>query len=298
MSEKIIGAKELYEKAAKKGTEPKLGYKFELFRVSSTTLNKFVFPENRRKLSRDQIGSLKKSLCNCQHFDSPIVVNEIDGYYRVIDGNHRIEAIKQTIKMYPHFKIDILLVIYKNLDADGEIQMFHRWNIGKKQSLDDFIQSVANKIPAIRWLQQGFPIKVSVYKQTDSVTVRIICGGYIAARNFDDQGYGLHRENFMRDLSDLGEKDVAWMKEYMARFKSVFGVPNPKNQYYKSTFFSAMMYKAYEYKEKDLTEMMRDKVLNNFNVLEYNKFSGREANRKMIEILTDLLRLKPRLNIS
>ena len=39
---------------------PKLGYKFELFKLNSKSLPLFVFPENRRRISKAQAIEVKR----------------------------------------------------------------------------------------------------------------------------------------------------------------------------------------------------------------------------------------------
>ena len=277
---------------------PKLGYHFELFKIKKSTLNKFIFLDNRRKLSKHQLGSLKKLIYSEKHFDSPIVINKVEDGFRVVDGNHRIETIKSIISRNPKFSIEVLLIIYRNLDEDAEIEAFRRWNVGKVQSTDDFIQSIAHKIPIIRWVKKDFPIPVSIYKTPKTLGIRLLCGSMIAAKANDDTGYGLKRDNFASDMERFEEEDYDYMKEWAKNFKDIFGLPSGGSRYYTSTFFTACMYITFENKNETLWKSFSEKVLNDAEVLEYSKFSGREGNRKMISILKDKLKIKARsLNV-
>ncbi len=270
---------------------PKLGYKYKLFELSSKSLSQFVFPSNRRRLSGHQISSLKKTLYLGKHFDSPIVVNKVEGMLRVVDGSHRIEAFKHIAKKYKGFTLKILLIVYSNLDEDAEIEAFRRWNVGKVQSTDDFIQSIAHKVPIIRWLKKEFPIPVTVYKAKGTIGIRFLCSALIAAKTKDDTGYGLRRHRFAQDLYKLTEEDYEFLKGWTKNFKDIFGIPTSTTRYYTSTFFTALMYITYESRSDKLWEKMKDKVLGNQEVIEYSMFGGREANRKMIRILKDLLKI-------
>ncbi len=278
-------------------TAQDLGYKFELFKINRTNLSKFVFLDNRRKTCNSQIASLKKLLFNGGHFDSPLVINEIDGMYRIIDGNHRIETITFIINKYPRYSIEVLLIKYKNLDEDGEVKTFRMWNVGRQQSLDDFIQSVAKKIPILRWIKKDFPVEVTIYRTPKTLAVKNLFTGYMAAKKFDDQGISLNRENFTNGLMELTEEDYKYLVDFFKNFKNVFGKIEQKNRYYKNSFLYAVQYIMYEQKDDKIWNKLRDKVLGNQEVIELTLFTNREAVRKMIILLNDLMRLKGKLRV-
>ena len=285
-------------KIGKSVPNPSMSYKFDLFKINSSKLPLFVFPDNRRKISKAQISSLCKCLYSGNHFDSPIVVNKVENLYRIVDGNHRIEAIKKVIKIHPKYNIDVLLIEYKNLDKDGEIEAFRRWNTGKIQTTDDFIQSVAHKIDFIRWLKKDFPIEVTIYKRPTTLGVRLLCGALIAAKKYDDTGYGLKRDNFLNDLNSLDEKDFDFIKGWVKKYVEIFGKPEQGNIYYSTTPFTAATYIAYEYQDsKILVDKFKDKIVGDEEIIEFSKFSGRIANKKMIQLMKDKLKLKYKLNL-
>lgn len=278
--------------------KPELGYKFEEVMVDSDYFSRFIGPKNKRRISKTQVGSLSKLLFHGRHFESPIVVNQtIDGL-RVIDGNHRIEAIKRLMSKFPKFKIPVLIIFYKNLDEDGEIEAFRKWNVGRAQSTDDFIQSIADKTPFIRWLKNDFPVPVTVYRGNDSVYVRLLVGSLLAAKKQDDTGYGLKKENFAQDLLELKEADYEICKDFMNGFLKVFGMPRKGNIYYGTTPFSSFFFMWYEHRErKNIWNLFRERVLGNDEVLQFAKFGGREAHRKMLSVLYDALRINGKLRL-
>ncbi len=290
--------KKPFKKEELKIPSPKINYKFEMFKINSKTLSKFVFPDNRRRLSSSQISSLCKCMYSGKHFDSPMVVNEVEGMFRIVDGNHRIEAIKKVIARYPRFSIEVLLIKYSKLDSDGEIAAFRIWNSGKTQSLDDFIQSVAKTIPIINWVKKEFSIPVTIYKTPKSLSIRNLFNPYLAAKKLDDMGYALKRENFVNDLLELKEKDYKTTLEHCKQFSKVFGLPNKDNKYYGTTFFGACWYVVHEYNEKNLWDSLRDKIMGDDEILEFCKFGGRTAHRKMISLIKEKLRLEAKLTLN
>ena len=315
--EKIIGAQEALDKKKNKSNKrakhmpatsqayakkrsnkslerPKLGYKFGLFELNKITLSKFIFLKNRRRISKSQKASIKKAIVNNIHFDSPIVVNEVGRDYRVIDGNHRIEVFKELLKRDERFKLDILLIIYQNLDEDQEILIYRRWNVGQAQSLDDFIQGIAHKIPVIRWIKKDFE-EVTVYASRDTVAVRTILSSYCSAKDKCDLGMRYHKQRFLEEIKKIGEKDYLFIRDFLRNFIDVFGKPENKNKYFRYCYMCSVMYIVHEYKETNLWPKFRHKILGNQELAELNLFTNREVVRKMIGLMKDLLHLKGKL---
>ncbi len=272
----------------------KLNYKFELFNINSKSLSKFACLNNRRRLSTTQIKNIYQSLAEKRHFDSPIVVNKKNDLYWIIDGNHRLESIKEVLDRYKEYQIDILLIVYNNLDKDEEIQAFRTWNTGKVQSTDDFIQSISKDIDFIRWLKDEFPLEVSIYKNSKTINVRLLCGALLSAKNKIKTGYALKRSNFAKELNDLTEEDYKFLCEYIEQYKDMFGDPKIKNPYYRGCFFNAFMYVYYNGKngKNTIFDKARDKILGNSEIIEHSQFGGKEATAKMVNLLHDKLKLK------
>lgn len=290
--------KEQEELELKRTPKPELGYSFELMKIDRHNISKFIFPENRRRLSSDQLSSLRKAILNNLHFDSPIVVNQVDGMFRLIDGNHRIEVIKEVIKKYSRFQIDVLTIIYKEQDPDNEIMLFRRWNTGKLQSLDDFLQSVSNKIDFIKWLRNDFPLRITIYNQPDSINVRRICSAYLAAKHNLDSGYGLHRSKFGEDIKELDEDDFKKLKEIAQFLRNIFGELGPKNHYYQQHILSPIIFLIYDRSLTDnLSDKIRDQIVGDEELLKFAKFGGKAAHKEMIARMQEKLKLKPVLRL-
>ncbi len=278
----------------RKAISPKLTYSFELFKLNKRTLSKLEFMNNRRKIYGGQAGGITTLLRQGQHFDSPIVVNEAGGRFRVIDGNHRIEAFKRILKSNPEYSLPILLIKYKDLDDDGEIMAYRKWNIGKAQSLEDFIQTMRSKLPIVRWMLKEFSVPVSIYPRPGYFKIRQICSAYLSAIQKRDDGYAVRRTDFIQHLKELGEGDYNWMTRWMKEFVSIFGDPSAKNAYAKAVFLYPATYLKWEFDDDPrFLERMRENVLGDPEVLELCKLGGKEANKMMVRLLKDKLKLKP-----
>lgn len=276
----------------------KLPYKFGIFVLSKNTLSEFVFLNNRRKISESNVNSLAGALKNGVHFDSPIVVSSYDKLFYVIDGNHRIEAFKNILKKHPDFKLEVLLIVYGKLEEDDRIQVFRRWNVGRPQSTDDFIQSVAHKVPIIRWMKNDFPLSLGVYKQPGTIHVRPLLNGYLAAKRSDEMAHGFNKSKFATALQDLDVKDYEFLKLFVSKFVEIFGEPSGKNPYYRTSFLGASLYLAWEYENAELMyKAFADRVRGDEEIISMSKLGGREANKQMIQKMRDRVKLKPKLRV-
>lgn len=275
-----------------------LPYRFELFTLSRETINRFVFLSNRRRLSNANLNSLVRTLKSGKHFDSPIVVSKEEGLYHVIDGNHRVEAFKTILSRVPNFKLEILLITYNRLDDDEKISVFRRWNVGRPQSTDDFIQSVAHNIDIIRWIKKDFPIPVSIYRKVDTIHIRTLLSGYLAAKKEDRTFGSYNRSNFTDAIKTFDREDYDFVYEFSRRFKDVFGIPSRINPYYKTTFVQAAAYLAYEYSNAPLLfTAMAERVRGDQEIVDFAKMGGREATKQMIQKLKDRVKTKPKLKV-
>jgi len=219
----------------------KLGYKSEVYKVDSSNIDEFDFLQNKRRCRENKVTKLKNLILSGDHFDSPIVVNQ-NGKKRIIDGQHRIYAIKKAITEYPDFEIEVLLTIYNNLDKAGERSIFTRWNIGTKQSSDDFIQMYESEIPILGRMKADFPVEVAVYRQSGKLHFKLLTGSYVAAKIKRQGGYTGSNDTFVDQIKNLDNSDYVIMKKFVEEFVYHIGLFEKTNLYTNTTPFSALMY--------------------------------------------------------
>ena len=275
--------KENIVKEKKRIAQPELKFTIMKITIDQEKIKEFEFPENRRKIQNNQVESLTSALFKGMHFDTPIVINNRDGKMRLLDGNHRIEAISRVLKKDEKYEIEVWMARYDELDDDEENMIFKRWNVGRAQSTDDFIQSIAHKIDFLKWLRDDFPCEVKVYRQPNVMSVKLLCGAILSAKRCDIAGYGIRRRHFLEDMNELEKKDYLLAKKWVEEFIGIFGEPRNKNPYYSSTFFTAATYVRWQ---RPNIPMSRWKMaLTDREIKETMMFSGREANKKMISLL-------------
>jgi hypothetical protein len=219
----------------------KLGFKSNVYEINSLNIDQFDFLENKRKLRENKVTKIKNVIVSGNHFDAPIVVNK-NGKMRVIDGQHRICAIKKAIEENNEFKIEILLVSYDRLDTKTEREIFNRWNIGTKQTSDDFVQMHEDDITILAEMKKNFPVEISIYKESGKAHFKLLSGSYIAAKANKRGGYTSSNQTFVDQAIILDKIDYMNIKKFVKDFFINVGPFDKSNMYANTTPFNALMY--------------------------------------------------------
>ena len=241
--------------------EPK--YIVKDYVISQTTLNKDVFGilQNRRKLAPGVIRNIMRQLEEDVHFESPVVVNKVGDEYFVVDGNHRIEAIKKFIKANPGSTVRVRLALYNDLSPDEEKEVYTRWNKGRKQTTNDVVQQYKEEIKLFSHLKNTDPT-IDVYGTNGNLSFFRVVGAYFAAQeDVFHGGYIGSAFEFVEKAQELGKKDADIIKAFLADFVAAVG-PNGggKNSWFKTTPFTATFKIWYDNRATILPDVMQ-KVL-------------------------------------
>ena len=224
----------------------KKSYVSRLFVVDKNTIKDFEILPNHRKIRQPQVMRIFSVLKNGKHFESPIVVNQRGKKLRVMDGGHRVTAMKLYLDTYPDKEIEVNMAIYSELDDKSEIEVFGIWNKGIKQSPDDYINLKKNDIPIYKLLHD-YPCNVSVYSPADGIKFKILIGAYMGALFCNTpNSYDANINTFIEKAKDLGHKDHKFLVRFMDGFISVFGSPNNKNPFSSYVVFNSIMRVYYD----------------------------------------------------
>jgi len=150
--------------------------------VSKANIDTLFSLTDRRQIRATQVEKLCSLLMRNGHFEDIFVTNRIsDKECRLLDGNHRYEAMKKAITLDQTMTIVIWIAEYKNLTPIQEKEVFEKWNIGTKMTADDFVkvwfdeiqygEEMINKIPA------------SIYGTRTRPKLKSIVGHYIVTRD-------------------------------------------------------------------------------------------------------------------
>lgn len=262
---------------------PEMEFEIEKITLTKKSLEELVIV-NPRKLHPAQVQSIYGALLEGKHFDSGFVINRRADTLRVIDGNHRVEALRLFFKAYPHMKIVIFSAVYDTLNDAQEREIFTRWNISVTQSTDDFINSYKDTIPMFsRFVNE---MECSVYGTHNRMKVRDVATAYYASfENPYHGGEAKTRIEFIQYMQRLTDSDLDIIIQNFSTLKTIFDAENRKDWMRQAAFQSVSFRALYYLVANNLDQLgdahvkrrMRTVLVGRTIMDEYRKYSGRRA---------------------
>lgn len=111
---------------------------------ASSFKDRYEFQENRRLIRQRHVDRIYNALMDGGHFDFPVSVLEKDGKLLVVDGNHRLEAVKKYLAEKPDKMIELYEMVYK-LDETEAKNLFLKLNKTASVSFNDKLQQLKGK---------------------------------------------------------------------------------------------------------------------------------------------------------
>lgn len=239
---------------------------------------------NPRKVHISQVDSIYKSLLKGKHFDSVFVVNNIENQNRIIDGNHRMMALKKYFEKYPHTRIPVYFATYKNLNEEQERAIFTRWNLSITQSTDDFINSYKETIPMYDRFISELPC--NVYGSYNKMRLRDLINAYSAS--FEKPYHGGESKTKMaliRYIQRFKNSDMDVLVKNFNIVREIFDAGNKKD-WRKQAAFKNIIFRALyclvanniePLGEAYLKRRMRTALADRTILDDYRRYSGRRA---------------------
>lgn len=282
----------------------KLPYKPEIVVIDKENIDNFKFSRFMRDQRTSHINEIKASMDVGKHFHMPLAVfKKGNGKFQVggtksemLDGNHRLNAIKKKIDEDPTFSIEVLLMVY-NIDSDIDKtlkEIYHCINIGRKQNTDDYIQAYKNKIPIYDEIVKSKVLPCSIYGNRDEMKFYHIIGGYLRARDPVYKGTWTGKpKDFVEEAKKLTSKDVEIIEQFWKDFTKMFklsGVQNIRSlACTKTTGFSVIFFIWYHNKDRlgraKVVEKIRDKLAGTKLFEEQARSPGIANSRRALDAL-------------
>jgi hypothetical protein len=211
--------------------------------IGKAELNDFVLLSNRRDIRGGVVNKLARLLKSGGHFESPFVTNRINDHKeRLIDGNHRYEAIKQVIDENPNFKVEVIIVYYEDLNPQEERQLYTTWNSGTKQNTNDFVKQYWTTIPIVKLMnREGFAYPVRHIWSKKAIEFKTLVGGYLTKNDATFiGGYQGSAFDFIIESQSLGANDCKVIDAFLKEYIAVFGNPDKKSIHYRQAVFYSL----------------------------------------------------------
>lgn len=258
----------------------RIGYKTTKVVVTKANLGDFFILMNRRDIRWGKVKSMVTELRAGNHFEVPWLTNLCNNKHRLIDGNHRYEAVKAYIEAFPDRKVEVTLHYYEDLSTQEEREEYTKWNKGTKQNTNDFVKQYWSAIPIIKLMQTSFPCKISHVWSGNAIEFSLLTKPHLARNAENYQGtFSGSAEEFIIEVKKLGTGDYQLLKSFMSEFIQAFGVPSRQNMHYKPLNF-AVLYKLWYDNRKVITFVDMQKVFarlrNSPLIVQFSTVSGRE----------------------
>lgn len=209
-----------------------------------------VNEEERRQIKLGRVASLRILLEKGEHFDSPLVCNwrEDKKKWTIIDGNHRLEAMKECIVKNPDFEVEVWVAEYNNLSQkdiltirEQEREIYSTWNKGNPETATDYLQQHFKTIPTGELMLKLLP--VSVYGSEKLLPITKLVGNYATCKkqNKFNGSYGNGGEKCVSDFMKIESSDIKLIRAFYLDMIEVFGEYRKGMLFYKGNGIAVLM---------------------------------------------------------
>jgi len=222
------------------------------------------------------------------HFEAVLVVNKVNDKYRIIDGNHRVEAMKLFFDLHPKAIVKIYFAKYEDLSISQddnlrkekirarEREIYTIWNKATPENATDYLKQYFKVIPLGEEILKKLP--VSVYGSNSKIKIKDLVGNHILAKkqNIFSGGYAGKGELMVRDFKKLDIEDLKTINAFYKDYVEIFGVFIKGSPYYRTTPFSTF----YRIWFDNCKQMSRSKFVGIFKAVIKDKWSLYDENSK------------------
>lgn len=197
---------------------------------------------NRRDIRPAQVNKIRRALQKGINFDAPLICNLRNGTYRLIDGNHRIEALRLFFEQYPGRKVEVTICYYEQLSNTEEKETYTKWSLGMRQSVNDYIKQHWDDIPITRHLKPPhFPCKISYKWTKTAMELKQLFLPWLSRNRQGVQTPTGGANTFVEQMKNVNTTAFEIVRAFMCEYIQLFGEPDKANIMYKKTVFSSLM---------------------------------------------------------
>lgn len=276
-------------------------YSIKPFTITSNTINQFDIIPNRRLISELQVRKIHGVILNGKNPIGILIVNKRGDRMRLIDGNHRIEAVKRYYsykKSYLNTKIECVLKVFENLTDDEERQVYSDEARRRNESFEDRLNMYKDTIQFWKNIQDPsnqFPCKISIYKQKESIRFRLLLDSLITTKDSSPGSYSpqsLRKDDIVKFALNIDWDDFLLVKTFVTFFKKVFGEITLNNVYMRNQMylplFDIWVKNRYKVNEETLVRRFQ-RVINKPDIIQFVSTNCREINIKIRVTMIDYM---------
>jgi hypothetical protein len=250
----------------------------KLIEINNSNIDSFVSSDYKRRVRDTGVSRLHGALIAGDLLKNPLHVVGRDEKYVIIDGNHRIDAIRRFIKN-GHDGVKVHIAIYKNISESEEKELYDSLAATVTQTLNDFIKIHFDEIPLIKMIEKNFPIEVNIYSRKNGIlyswVLRLIMSMY------KDAPASFKKHSILETAKVWGVDEYTKLQRFFMIYKKCFGEPEASSPYYKfgTIWITASIFFRNNdaVKENALWELFEKKIVGNRFIIEASKTNNREV---------------------
>ena len=233
--------------------------------IKKTVVNKnnierlFAQYPTKRQIRRSQQKKLLDALKTGKSF--PVMyVNRgspISNKLVVLDGNHRLEALREFFEEFPNKSVELQLGVYDIKDSESEKAKFLELNRIIRPSSDDIIQQYKDDLPFLKDLLDQVDV-VSVYN-SKPLKVRNLMHAYVHAKKPKWQSEILKGEDLVKYMTAYNQTEIDEIKDFLKDYQNIFGVLTKDCMFVKTTILQVMFRIWYQNKDRVEKKKMEKK---------------------------------------
>jgi len=278
----------------------KKGYEIETMMVTKDNINKFEVMENRRQIGEYHVRNILASLGRGKNSMGVIIVNRKQNRIRLIDGNHRIEALRRFLnrRINEKTKVEVTLKVYRDLDEEEERITYTIEATRKNESYEDRLNMYKDTIIFWKLVSnplKSFPCSVTIYGSNKSMRFRNLLNALYSTESSSEKGYNpvyLKKNNIVEFAQDANFEDFRLMKEFMTFFQDTFGRVESSNMYLKTQFFQPLFdvyIRNRSQKDSRAFQERFRKIMGRSELLMFLNTTGRENQKRIREIMIEYM---------
>lgn len=277
------------------------GYDTVNFTINSENIEEFEVMENRRNIGDAHVSKIHGAILSGKNPIGVIIVNRKNKRYRIIDGNHRIEAIKRFYsyrQLNKQAKFECVLRVYDNLSDEEEREVYSDEAKRKNESYEDRLNLHKDSIPLWNRFKDKtleFPCKVSIYQHKESLRLRTIINAFYTVKSSSTKGYvpsNINKDNIVDFAKSLSDVDYCFLRDFLIFFEKIFGKVERSNPYTKTQFFLPLFdiyHKNIKLKKQANFEEKFKRIVGRSDILAFTNTAGREWKMKIRELMLGYL---------
>ena len=271
------------------------------FILNKETINKIEITKNRRQIKERMVRKLHGVLIKGGNPIKTLMVNEKNNMYRLIDGNHRIEALKRfyAYKQENQKKsFECELRIYKNLPIEEENKNYSEEADRVNQTHEDLLCVYKDEITFWKITQDKlneFPCIVSIYPSVKSLKFRTILDSLATVMSEQNNGYVpryLGKKELIDFAKNLRYENLLDVAKFIRVFQKTFGEVGKGNSFTRSQGFLPLFdiyFKNFRHEKENIISEKFSRIVGKSDIMMYLNMNGREAQQKIRELMVGYL---------